>query len=389
MCIRATMNRNGRCSIIRLLLCLIWVLWVIACRGGDVGPGGGSIAISLSWIWSTDNNAVTGFGLCPQGISTITANVYNSMNILVASDQWQCGTYQGTMVDIPVGSGYYIIFEAQTSGGSVTWLGEVTNINVNAGAVTNGGTVIMHPVSEIVSIAVVPANFSISLGSSQQFAAIVTFDDNATNNLTPMVSWTSSDTNVASISAAGLANSAAVGSSTISAAFIGLSNSTTLKIINYSFTVIDGAQSTHMYGIDKTDQIAGDAGGHFTTIAVPNALNTFARGINDSGQIAGYYTDTNNRTHGFLYNGGIYTTIDVPTSSATYAYGINNAGQIVGRSDDPGYQMHGFLYRSGNFTKIDVPGADNTVLIGINDSGQISGYFDDVINTHGFLATPQ
>jgi hypothetical protein len=233
MCIRAAIGQNFT---IRLLLCLIVAVLVMACGGGGVGPGGGSVAISLNWAWSTSNNAVTGFGtgfsgICPQGISTIRTNVYNSMNVLVASDQWQCGTYQGTMNDIPVGLSYYVIFEAEDSGGNVTWIGEVMNINVYAGAVTNGGTVIMCPVSEIVSIAVTPANLSISLGSSQQFTATVIFDDNTSNNLTPIVSWTSSNTGVASINAVGSATAVATGTTTVQATLNGgISNSTTLTV---------------------------------------------------------------------------------------------------------------------------------------------------------------
>src|SRR5438445_12102699 len=45
--------------------------------------------------------------------------------------------------------------------------------------------------------------------------------------------------------------------------------------------------------------------------------------------------------HGFLYSDGSYTTIDVPDSGAN-AYGINDAGQIVGWFADA-QGGHGFL----------------------------------------------
>jgi hypothetical protein len=42
-------------------------------------------------------------------------------------------------------------------------------------------------------------------------------------------------------------------------------------------------------------------GGNFTTIDVPGAQNTWAQGINGSGQIVGSFTDaTREREHGFL-----------------------------------------------------------------------------------------
>jgi uncharacterized membrane protein len=76
-----------------------------------------------------------------------------------------------------------------------------------------------------------------------------------------------------------------------------------------------------------------DVGGSFTTIDVPGASSTHAAGINDSGQIVGYFVDATG-THGFFLDvGGSLTTIDVPGASDTFALGINNSGQIVGSFD--------------------------------------------------------
>jgi probable HAF family extracellular repeat protein len=124
----------------------------------------------------------------------------------------------------------------------------------------------------------------------------------------------------------------------------------------------------------------------FTTIDVPGASYTVAQGINDSGQIVGWYNSTG-RGYGFLDTGGSLTTIDVPGAIGTEAYGINDSGQIVGSYYDG--RTHGFLYTGGSFTTIGVPGAVETDAYGINDSGQIVGeYFDSTKNGHGFLGTP-
>jgi probable HAF family extracellular repeat protein len=86
-------------------------------------------------------------------------------------------------------------------------------------------------------------------------------------------------------------------------------------------------------------------------------------------------------THGFLYDSrsGSFTTIYVPGSTFTIAYGINNLGQIVGYFGvpSPGNNIaHGFIYEGGNFTTIDDPDAKYfTVVSGINDQGQIVGSF--------------
>jgi probable HAF family extracellular repeat protein len=131
----------------------------------------------------------------------------------------------------------------------------------------------------------------------------------------------------------------------------------------------------------------GGVNGSFTQIDVPGASFTNAIGINDAGQIVGFFGDSTGRDHGFFETGGSFTQIDVPGAGLTEAFGINNAGQIVGffsGSTDSG----GFLDTGGSFTQIDVPGAFGTDPSGINNAGQIVGSFFDSTGGHGFLATP-
>jgi uncharacterized membrane protein len=120
---------------------------------------------------------------------------------------------------------------------------------------------------------------------------------------------------------------------------------------------------------------------------VPGSAYSRAHGINDSGQIVGFYNDgPQNHYYGYLLSGGSYTTLDRPGYVATVAYGINASGQIVGYCllEMGGLgQEHGFLLSGGNYTTIDFPGAH--VLShanGINASGQIVGTYS---GTHGYL----
>ncbi|HLJ94507.1 MAG TPA: PEP-CTERM sorting domain-containing protein [Gemmataceae bacterium] len=84
------------------------------------------------------------------------------------------------------------------------------------------------------------------------------------------------------------------------------------------------------YGINSYGQIVGSFGlysnGSYTPLNVPG----LATGINDAGDIVGTFQDGINPDHGFLYHNGSYLTVDVPGALRTDAYGINNAGQIVG-----------------------------------------------------------
>ena len=43
-----------------------------------------------------------------------------------------------------------------------------------------------------------------------------------------------------------------------------------------------------------------DVDGTYTTLDVPGSTDTFASGINDGGEIVGYYTDFLGMSHGFL-----------------------------------------------------------------------------------------
>jgi hypothetical protein len=57
--------------------------------------------------------------------------------------------------------------------------------------------------------------------------------------------------------------------------------------------------------------------------------------------------DTNGATHGFLFSGGSFTILDVPGGFITSASGINDAGQIVGFFRDA-RGAHGFVANLAN-----------------------------------------
>src|SRR6476659_107826 len=174
----------------------------------------------------------------------------------------------------------------------------------------------------------------------------------------------------------------------------------------YTYTTIDdpsATNGTYAFGINDLGQIVGYytdlsnyvhsflySGGIYTTIDDPSATNgTYADSINASGQITGFYCDGSWGPHGFLYSGGTYTTIDYPSATnVTVPESINDLGQIVGYYDDASGR-HGFLYSSGTYTTIDDPsGTNGTVVTSINDLGQITGYYQDASGIHGFLADP-
>ena len=86
----------------------------------------------------------------------------------------------------------------------------------------------------------------------------------------------------------------------------------------------------------------------FSSVDVPGAKQTYALGMNDAGQIVGYYNfSVGSPSHAFLLSDCQYTTIDVPGATSTQAYGINNAGQIVGGYYNADGLTHAFLLNDG------------------------------------------
>lgn len=135
---------------------------------------------------------------------------------------------------------------------------------------------------------------------------------------------------------------------------------------------------------------AAQAAQDFVTLqdTTAGAVTTVATGINNAGQIVGYYVDASAVTHGFGYSGGSYTTIDVPSSSATTASGISNGGQVTGSYTDGSGGSHGYFQTgfAGSQTSLDNPsGVGNTTASGINDGGTIVGSFYNGTTTHGFV----
>jgi len=84
--------------------------------------------------------------------------------------------------------------------------------------------------ASLASLAVTPANPSIALGTAQQFTAIGTYSDQTTQDLTTQVNWASNNLSTASVNAQGLATSATIGRTDITADLGGVKFTTTLTI---------------------------------------------------------------------------------------------------------------------------------------------------------------
>jgi len=183
--------------------------------------------VNLTGVNFTDSAAVAPTITTQPTNQTVTAGKTATFAVVAAgtsplSYQWQ---KNGANIAGAVSASYTTPTTATSDSGS-TFAVVVSN---TAGTVTSAGATLTVNPATLVSIAVTPANPSITKGATQQFTATGTFSDSTTQVLSNAV-WASGTGTVATISNTGLATAAGAGSSTISATVGSISGSTLLTV---------------------------------------------------------------------------------------------------------------------------------------------------------------
>ena len=221
-------------------------------------------------IWSSSNSVVavvtntglaTGFATGSSTIQvalgsvagstnlTVTAAVLSSIAVTPPNPSISDGTSQQFTV-----TGTYSDGSTQNLTNSVTWFSSNTSVarigstGLASGVATGsstiqaalgsvaGSTTLTVTAAVLSSIAVTPPNPSISNGTTQQFTATGSYTDGSTQNLTNLVTWSSSNP-VDLISPSGLAAANGVGASIIQATLNGVNGSTTLTMTSAPPTI--------------------------------------------------------------------------------------------------------------------------------------------------------
>lgn len=161
--------------------------------------------------------------------------------------------------------------------------------------------------------------------------------------------------------------------------------------------------STTPFGINQDGDITGyyldSAGvtrgfiryrdGSFSApIVDPNDQANFtqALGINSAQTVVGGFFDflTNTTEHGFFLNGDVFTQFDFGGPVSTEVSGINDAGDFVGLFGSITQPTQGFVNINGTTTVLNIPGATVSDISGINNLDRIvGGYFDAASIEHG------
>jgi len=112
----------------------------------------------------------------------------------------------------------------------ITSILSLSNCGGGGGGSSSGGGTGGGPTATLVSISVTPANPSLPVGGTQQFAASGTYSDGTSHDITTQATWSSSSTSVATINSSGLATAVAEGTSTINATSGSISGKTSLTV---------------------------------------------------------------------------------------------------------------------------------------------------------------
>lgn len=156
---------------------------------------------------------------------------------------------------------------------------------------------------------------------------------------------------------------------------------------------LPGSSWAAAYAVNGSGAIAGYAmdgngafqaytwwpGGAYTVLGTLGGRNSYAFGMNDSGQVVGNSTTAPGYSRAFVWDSSGLRDLGTLGGLQSYAYGINNAGAAVGYSYVSGSDdTHAFVFMDGvlfdlNLLVEDLAGWELTKAYAINDAGQITG----------------
>ena len=172
---------------------------------------------------------------------------------------------------------------------------------------------------------------------------------------------------------------------------------------------VPGALLTYLNGINDQGDMVGYyyvsgettyrgmsvVNGQVRNLSFPGATNTIPTAINHNGRITGYYWGTSGPARSFVWDHGNFQAIDPLPGGTSIPIAFNDAGDIGGAFFPTGATASPFtlgLYvRNGHAQTILPPGATDAQILGLSRSGVLTGSYttlgDGAIDT-GFFGRP-
>jgi hypothetical protein len=130
----------------------------------------------------------------------------------------------------------------------------------------------------------------------------------------------------------------------------------------------------------------------FRSVYIWGATSVTPSGINNEGDITGFFTGSSGVTKAFLLrSNGRLTTLAFPGAAMTQGFGVNDSREVVGTyttGTGDAAKTFGFTWSSFAGWKVvnDPLGVGATTINGVNDAGDLVGFYTDAAgNTDGFL----
>ncbi len=203
-----------------------------------LASGSTTITAILSGVSGSTALTVSAAALVSIGVTPTNPSLAKGLNSQFAA----MGTYTDNSTQNLSASALWSSSDATTASISNAPGFEGRAMALNTGTVTitatmgtiQGSSGLTVTSATLVSIAITPTNPSLANGTTQQLTATGSYTDNSTQNLTAMLSWSSSNVGVADVSNAagsnGLVTSSTQGSTTIGAALGSIAGSTSFTV---------------------------------------------------------------------------------------------------------------------------------------------------------------
>jgi len=233
----------------------------------SVGIGTANITATSGTVTSSTGLTVTAAALVSIAINPLASTIplgttqqftaTGTFTDGTTQDVTQSGHWSSTVATVAT------ISDSAGTAGLATTLGTgTTTICIRSAGVSATATLLVNP-AVLASIAISPQAPAIALGTSQQFTAMGTYTDGSTQDVTAVVTWSSSDATVAIISNSlgsyGLATSSGQGAATITAASASVSASTSITVGQATLTSIAVTPSSISIALGYTEQFAAIA----------------------------------------------------------------------------------------------------------------------------------
>ena len=236
-----------------------------------LGPGTATVTATSGSITGSDTVTVPAVNLVSIAISPANPSVpKGETQQLIATGTYNDGSTQDISSKVTWSGAVPGVVDLNATGlVTATSLGTAT-IAAAEGSIS-GTTVITVSAAIPVSLALSPAAPSITVGFTQQFRAVELFSDGTRRTVTTHATWTSSDPDIATVSASGIATGADLGTASISASYRSVSGSSSLTVIPVNYVETEdkprSGKSSHTYfdqanvpGVDGTLRVS-NAGG--------------------------------------------------------------------------------------------------------------------------------